>query len=39
MVELLHQHEIAVAVVTPRRVWAFADGLGKDAKTDPKMLK
>ena len=35
LVELLHQHEIAVAVVNPRRVRAFADGIGKDAKTDP----
>ena len=35
VVELLHQHEIAVAVVNPRRVRAFADGIGQDAKTDP----
>lgn len=35
MVELLHQHEIAVAVVNPRRGRAFADGIGQDAKTDP----
>ena len=35
LVELLHPHEIAVAVVNPRRVRAFADGIGQDAKTDP----
>jgi transposase len=35
LVGLLHQHHIAVAVVNPRRVRAFAAGLGKDAKTDP----
>ena len=32
---LLHQHDIAVAVVNPRRVRDFAKGIGKDAKTDP----
>lgn len=35
LVTLLHQHHIAVAVVNPRRVRAFAAGIGKDAKTDP----
>lgn len=35
LVSLLHQHQIAVAVVNPRRVKAFAAGLGRDAKTDP----
>jgi transposase len=35
LVTLLHQHEIALAVVNPRRVRNFADGLGWDAKTDP----
>ena len=35
LVTLLHQHDIAVAVVNPRRVRAFAAGIGKDAKTDP----
>lgn len=35
LVGLLHQHDIAVAVVNPRRVRAFAAGIGKDAKTDP----
>jgi transposase len=34
LVGLLHQHDIAVAVVNPRRVRAFAAGIGKDAKTD-----
>jgi transposase len=34
LVTLLHQHHIAVAVVNPRRVRAFAAGIGKDAKTD-----
>lgn len=34
LVRLLHQHQIAVAVVNARRVRAFADGIGKDAKTD-----
>jgi len=35
LVTLLHQHHIAVAVVNPRRVRDFADGIGMDAKTDP----
>jgi transposase len=34
LVTQLHQHNIAVAVVNPRRVRAFAAGIGKDAKTD-----
>lgn len=35
LVTLLHQHSIALAVVNPRRVRDFADGIGQDAKTDP----
>jgi transposase len=35
LVTLLHQHKIALAVVNPRRVRDFADGIGRDAKTDP----
>lgn len=35
LVSLLHQHEIAVAVVNPKRVRDFARGIGRDAKTDP----
>jgi transposase len=35
LVTLLHQHNIAVAVVNPRRVRDFAKGIGMDAKTDP----
>ena len=35
LVTLLHQHEIALAVVNPRRIRNFAAGLGWDAKTDP----
>lgn len=35
LVELLHQHQIALAVVNPRRVSSFAIGIGRDAKTDP----
>ena len=35
LVTLRHQHDIAVAVVNPRRVRAFAAGIGKEAKTDP----
>lgn len=35
LVALLHQHQIAVAVVNPRRVKDFAAGIGRDAKTDP----
>lgn len=34
LVTLLHQHKIPLAVVNPRRVRNFADGLGWDAKTD-----
>ena len=34
LVTQLQQHNIAVAVVNPRRVRAFAAGIGKDAKTD-----
>jgi transposase len=34
LVRLLHQHRIAVAVVNPRRIRAFAAGIGKDAKSD-----
>ena len=32
---LLHQRNIALAVVNPRRVRDFAAGIGEDAKTDP----
>jgi len=35
LVTLLHRHEIALAVVNPRRIRNFARGLGWDAKTDP----
>lgn len=35
LVTLLHEHDIALAVVNPRRVRDFAKGIGKDAKTDP----
>src|SRR5439155_8343671 len=35
LVALLHQHQIAVAVVNPRRVRDVAAGIGQDAKTDP----
>lgn len=35
LVTLLHEHKIALAVVNPRRVRDFADGIGRDAKTDP----
>ncbi len=35
LVTLLHQHKIALAVVNPRRIRDFADGIGRDAKTDP----
>lgn len=35
LVQTLHQHEIAVAIVNPRRVRDFARGIGCDAKTDP----
>lgn len=34
LVTLLHQHDIALAVVNPRRVRDFAKGIGVDAKTD-----
>jgi transposase len=35
LVQVLHNHGIASAVVNPRRVRDFAKGIGKDAKTDP----
>jgi transposase len=35
LVQALHRHGIALAVVNPRRVRDFAKGIGKDAKTDP----
>ena len=35
LVKMLHDHEIALAVVNPRRVRDFAKGIGMDAKTDP----
>lgn len=35
LVSLLHRHNIALAVVNPRRVRDFALGIGRDAKTDP----
>jgi len=35
LVSLLHQHKIAVAVINPRRIRQFAEGIGRDAKTDP----
>ncbi len=35
LVELLHQFNVAVAVVNPKRVRDFAKGIGRDAKTDP----
>ena len=35
LVTLLHRHNIALAVVNPRRIRDFADGIGRDAKTDP----
>ena len=35
LVQALHNHGIALAVVTPRRVRDFAKGIGKDAKTEP----
>jgi transposase len=34
LASLLHEHNIAVAVVNPRRVRDFAKGIGADAKTD-----
>jgi transposase len=35
LVATLHQHNIALAVINPRRVRDFAQGIGRDAKTDP----
>lgn len=35
LVTLLHEHNVALAVVNPRRVRDFAKGIGRDAKTDP----
>ncbi len=35
LVDVLHQHKIALAVVNPCRVRNFAKGIGQDAKTDP----
>ena len=35
LVQMLHDHEIALAVVKPRRVRDFASRIGVDAKTDP----
>jgi len=35
LVRLLHRHGIPLSVVNPRRVRDFADGIGRDAKTDP----
>jgi len=35
LVTLLHEHNVALAVVNPRRVRDFAKGIGMDAKTDP----
>ena len=35
LVKLLHEHNVALAVVNPRRVRDFAKGIGQDAKTDP----
>ena len=35
LVELLHQNQIALAVVNPRQVRDFARGIGRDEKTDP----
>lgn len=34
LVKLLQQHQVATAVVNPRRVREFAKGIGMDAKTD-----
>lgn len=34
LVELRHQHRIALAVLNPRQVRDFAKGIGRDAKTD-----
>ena len=35
LVTLLHEHNITLAVVNPRRIRDFAKGIGRDAKTDP----
>ena len=35
LVDLLHESNIAIAVVNPRRIRDFAKGIGWDAKTDP----
>lgn len=35
LVTLLHEHNVALAVVNPRRVRDFAKAIGRDAKTDP----
>lgn len=35
LVNTLHKHGIALAVVNPRRIRDFASAIGKDAKTDP----
>ena len=35
LLSLRHEHNVAVAVVNPRRVRDFAKGIGQDAKTDP----
>lgn len=35
LLDLLHQSNLALAVVNPRRVRDFAKGIGWDAKTDP----
>ena len=35
LVERLHEHQIALAVVNPRQVRDFARGIGRDEKTDP----
>ena len=34
LVSLLHEHQMALAVVNPRQVRDFAKGIGCDAKTD-----
>jgi len=35
LVDLLHQANLTLAIVNPRRVRDFAKGIGWDAKTDP----
>ena len=35
LVDLLHEAKLSLAVVNPRRVRDFANGIGVDAKTDP----